>query len=163
MLRPYDFVILTDRLPINPNNSIAQSTERLLLRIDAVTLTPCYTERTLLCSKALPEVNMLAELMIKPSSLISTGIEVESFGSSYLFRFNDQLQERMESLLEKSKQDSLTIDETTEWAGIKELSRIFTFINAELAIKAQWCPAQIDNSSANEANSAANTAIPQNI
>jgi hypothetical protein len=106
---------------------------------------------------------MLAELMIKPSSLISTGIEVESFGSSYLFRFNDQLQERMESLLEKSKQDSLTIDETSEWAGIKELSRIFTFINAELATKAQWCPEQIDNSSANEANSAANTAIPQNI
>jgi hypothetical protein len=80
---------------------------------------------------------MLAELMIKPSSLISIGIEVESFGSSYLFRFNDQLQERMESLLEKSKQDSLTIDETSEWAGIKELSRIFTFINAELATKAQ--------------------------
>jgi hypothetical protein len=37
MLRPYDFVILTDRLPINPNNPIAQSTERLLLRVEVVT------------------------------------------------------------------------------------------------------------------------------
>ncbi len=104
---------------------------------------------------------MVAELMIKPSSLIPNGIEVESFGNSYLFRFNAQLQERMENLLEKSKAHVLTAEETNEWAGIKELSRIFTFINAELATKAQWCPAQIENSSVNEANSAANIGSPR--
>ncbi|MEB3291632.1 MAG: hypothetical protein VKJ24_00590 [Synechococcales bacterium] len=36
-------------------------------------------------------------------------------------------------------------EEATEWAGITELSRIFTFINAELAAKAQWCPTQSVN------------------
>jgi hypothetical protein len=105
---------------------------------------------------------MVAELMIKPSSLIPSGIEVEPFGSAYLFRFNDHLQARMEDLLEKSKSDQLNSEEASEWAGIKELSRIFTLINAQLAAKAQWCPAQLDNSFANVPNSAANTAIRPN-
>jgi hypothetical protein len=105
---------------------------------------------------------MLAEPMIKPSSLIPNGIEVESFGSAYLFRFNKALQSRMEMLLEKSKTNALTPEESTEWAGMKELSRIFTFINAELAAKAQWCPTQPVNSSANVADSAVNTVIPPN-
>ncbi len=77
---------------------------------------------------------MVAELMIKPSSLIPNGIEVKPFGNSYLFRFNDKLQERMEELLKKSKLHALTADKTSEWSGIKELYRIFTFINAELAM-----------------------------
>lgn len=105
---------------------------------------------------------MVAELMIKPSSLIPNGIEVEPFGNGYLFRFNDQLQERMEDLLEKSKRHALTDDETSEWAGIKELSRIFTFINAELATKVQWCPPQIDNLSGSEVNSDVSIATLQN-
>jgi hypothetical protein len=105
---------------------------------------------------------MLAEPMIKPSSLMPNGIEVETFGNAYLFRFNADLQSRMEDLLEKSKTNTLTLEESTEWAGIKELSRIFTFINAELAAKAQWCPTQPANSSANVANSAVNTATPPN-
>ena len=106
---------------------------------------------------------MVSELMIKPSSLISNGVEIETFGNAYLFRFNEQLQERMESLLEKSKDNTLTSEESSEWAGIKELSRIFTFINAELAAKSQWCPPQLDNSSENKPNFVANTATPQNI
>jgi hypothetical protein len=105
---------------------------------------------------------MVAELMIKPSSLIPSGIQVEPFGDAYLFRFNDQLQDRMEDLLEKSKADGLTAEESSEWAGIKELSRIFTLINAQLAAKAQWCPVQLDNLSASAPNSAANIATLPN-
>jgi hypothetical protein len=105
---------------------------------------------------------MAAELMIKPSSLIPNGIEVEPFGNVYLFRFNTALQSQLENLLEKSKASTLTPEESAEWAGIKELSRIFTLINAELAAKAQWCPTQSETSSANAANSAANIAIPPN-
>jgi hypothetical protein len=105
---------------------------------------------------------MVTELMIKPSSLISQGVEMEAFGSAYLFRFNEQLQERMENLLEKSKSNSLTSEESSEWAGIKELSRIFTFINAELAAKAQWCPPQLANTSANTPNFVANIVTPPN-
>jgi hypothetical protein len=74
---------------------------------------------------------MVAELMIKPSSLIPSGIEVEPFGSAYLFRFNDHLQTRMEDLLEKGKTDQL---------NPKELSRIFTLINAQLAAKCRLAP-----------------------
>jgi hypothetical protein len=88
---------------------------------------------------------MNSELMVKPSSLMSSGIELEPFGDAYLFRFNEQLQARLEELLEKSKAGSLTSDETMEWAGISELSRIFTFINAQLAAKAKWCPTELDN------------------
>ena len=106
---------------------------------------------------------MVSELMIKPSSLISHGVEIETFGNAYFFRFNEQLQERMENLLEKSKDNTLTTEESSEWAGIKELSRIFTFINAELAAKAQWCPLQLDNSSDSKPNFVANTATPRNI
>jgi hypothetical protein len=69
---------------------------------------------------------MVAQLMINPSSLIPNGIEIEPFGNSYLFRFSQPLQNRLEDLLEKSKLDRLTPEETNEWAGIKELSQIFT-------------------------------------
>lgn len=85
---------------------------------------------------------MMVESMIKPSSLLPDGMQLSEFGNVYLFRFTDSLQARLETLLEKSKAGTLTPDEATEWAGITELSRIFTIINAELAAKAQWCPIQ---------------------
>lgn len=85
---------------------------------------------------------MLVESMIKPSSLLPDGMQLSEFGNVYLFRFTDSLQARLETLLEKRKAGTLTPDEATEWAGITELSRIFTIINAELAAKVQWCPIQ---------------------
>jgi hypothetical protein len=88
---------------------------------------------------------MIVESMVKPSSLLPDGIRLSEFGNIYLFRFTDQLQDRLEMLLEKRKIGTLTPEEATEWAGITELSRIFTFINAELSAKAQWCPTQFDN------------------
>jgi hypothetical protein len=80
---------------------------------------------------------MIVEPMVKPSSLLSDGIALREFGDIQMFRFTDELQDRLELLLEKSKAGSLTPEERSEWAGITELSRIFTFINAELAAKAQ--------------------------
>jgi hypothetical protein len=50
-----------------------------------------------------------------------------------LFRFTDELQTRLETLLEKQKTDSLSDAEAADWAGITDLSRTFTFINAQLA------------------------------
>jgi hypothetical protein len=85
---------------------------------------------------------MIVESMIKPSSLLPEGMQLSEFGNIHLFRFTDRLQDRLETLLEKSKAGTLTSEEATEWAGITELSQIFTFINAELATKAQWCPIQ---------------------
>jgi hypothetical protein len=88
---------------------------------------------------------MIVEPMVKPSSLLSDGISLSEFGNIQIFRFTDELQDRLELLLEKSKTGSLTPEERSEWAGITELSRIFTFINAELAAKAQWCPVKPEN------------------
>ena len=88
---------------------------------------------------------MIVEPMVKPSSLLSCGISLRQFGDVQLFRFTDELQDRLEVLLERSKDGLLTSEERSEWAGITELSRIFTFINAELAAKAQWCPVKPEN------------------
>ena len=78
---------------------------------------------------------MNTQLMVKPSSLMPQGIKMVEFGNIYLFRFTDELQSRMEELLERKKVDLLTADETPELAGIIELSGIFTLINANFLPK----------------------------
>lgn len=83
--------------------------------------------------------------MVKPSSLMLQGLKMVEFGNIYLFRFTDDLQSRMEELLERKKVDLLTADEIPELAGIIELSRIFTLINAQLSTQAKWCPIALDN------------------
>ena len=82
---------------------------------------------------------MNTQLMVKPSSLMPQGIKMVEFGNIYLFRFTDDLQSRMEELLERKKLDLLSADEIPELAGIIELSRIFTLINAQLSTQAKWC------------------------
>jgi hypothetical protein len=68
----------------------------------------------------------------KPSSLINE-IQLFQVGNWNLFKFNESLQLRMESLLEKKKADQITPDEISELDAIGELDRIFTRINAMLA------------------------------
>jgi hypothetical protein len=106
---------------------------------------------------------MNTQLMVKPSSLMPQGIKMVEFGNIYLFRFTDDLQSRMEELLERKKLDLLAVDEIPELAGIIELSRIFTLINAQLSTQAKWCPIALDNLYDNELNISANTATLQNI
>ena len=69
-------------------------------------------------------------MMIQPSSLLPNGIEIEQINNFNLFKFTDNLQARSNELLERSKVGLLTLDESVELAGISELSRIFTLINA---------------------------------
>lgn len=88
---------------------------------------------------------MTTQLMVQPSSLISSGIRMSEFGDIYLFKFTDELQSRFEELLEKKKADTLTPEEEAEYIGISELERIFTLINAQLAAKSKWCPNQLEN------------------
>ena len=75
---------------------------------------------------------MNAQLMIKPSSFIDTGIQVQLVRGLLLFKFSEFLQERLESLNEKQREELLTPDETVELAGILELDRIFTLLNAKI-------------------------------
>ena len=75
---------------------------------------------------------MSAAILDKPSSLIHE-IRLEKVGNWNLFKFSDGLQERMENLLEKKKENQLTEEEESEWEAIGELDRIFTHVNAMVA------------------------------
>ena len=105
---------------------------------------------------------MNAQLMLKPSSLMQ-GMKIKEFGNIYLFAFTSDLQARLENMLDKKKTDLLNSDEEAELAGILELQRIFTFINAQLANQAKWCPIDPDNWYDDEPDTFANTATLQNI
>lgn len=49
-----------------------------------------------------------------------------------LFKFTEELQERLEQLSDKNKAGLLTGEEEAELTGILELDRIFTLINARI-------------------------------
>lgn len=73
---------------------------------------------------------MIAQMMIQPSSLLPDGIEIQPVNNFNLFKFTEDLQARSDELLERSKSGLITPEEAVELAGISELSRIFTLINA---------------------------------
>lgn len=73
---------------------------------------------------------MTAQMMIQPSSLLPDGIEIQQVNNFNLFKFTEDLQARFDELLERNKAGLLTPEEAAELAGISELSRIFTLINA---------------------------------
>ena len=50
----------------------------------------------------------------------------------FLFKFNENRQERLEGLNEKQRESQLTPDEAVELTGILELDRIFTLLNAKI-------------------------------
>lgn len=74
---------------------------------------------------------MLTTVIPKPSSLISQ-IQLEKVNQYVLFKFTNDLQNRLEELLDKKKADLLTPEELIELESIGELDRIFTHINAML-------------------------------
>ncbi|MDJ0648879.1 MAG: hypothetical protein QNJ60_09245 [Xenococcaceae cyanobacterium MO_188.B19] len=74
---------------------------------------------------------MVNPVSTKPSSLIGS-IKLEQVNQHSLFKFTDDLQRRMEQLLEKKKADNITPSEVAELEAIGELDRIFTHMNAML-------------------------------
>ena len=83
---------------------------------------------------------MITQTMLQPSSLLPMGMDIVPLGDVFLFHFTDELQDRLENLLEQKKCDRLSNKQVAELEGITELSRIFTLINAQIAEKASWCP-----------------------
>jgi hypothetical protein len=75
---------------------------------------------------------MITENMVKPSSWVETGVKISKVRQLYLFKFTDQLQERLDELSEKNKRETLTSGEAAELAGILELNQIFTLLNAKI-------------------------------
>lgn len=49
-----------------------------------------------------------------------------------IFKFTEELQTRLETLLTRKKEDALTSEEIAELADITELDRIFTMLNARI-------------------------------
>jgi hypothetical protein len=75
----------------------------------------------------------MKELMQRPSSWLANGINLNLGDQFRPFSFNEELQMRLEELLEKNKENLINSDEQAELAGLLELEKIFSFINAKLA------------------------------
>jgi hypothetical protein len=105
---------------------------------------------------------MTTQLMVQPSSFMPSGVSMSQLGEVYIFRFTDELQSRLEELLNKNKRDSLTQDERAELDRILALSRIFTLINAQLAAQAKWCPRKLEDLFDNALDSSVSNVIPPN-
>jgi hypothetical protein len=76
---------------------------------------------------------MITQAMVQPSSLIPLGMNIVPLGNVFLFHLTDNLQDRLENLLDQKKSDALTNEQIAELEGITELSRIFTLINAQVS------------------------------
>ena len=74
--------------------------------------------------------------LLKPSTLIPKGLKVQQIDNLTLFKFTDELGDRMRSLLDRKKADALTADEALELEAIGELDEIFSYINAAMAARA---------------------------
>ena len=106
---------------------------------------------------------MITQPMVQPSSLIPVGMNIVPSGNVFLFHLTDDLQDRLENLLDRKKADSITNEQIAELESITELSRIFTLINAQIAEKSARCPLKPENLSENALEISVNTVIRQNI
>lgn len=100
------------------------------------------------------------QVMKQPSSWLFNGIKLNPSDRYRPFYFSDELQLRLETLLEDRKQRSLTSDEEAEMMGLLELNRIFSFVNTKLASELWQSTNSPVNLSDEEPNSPANIATP---
>jgi hypothetical protein len=70
--------------------------------------------------------------MVQPSSWVEESIQIKNVRGLNLFKFSDVLQSRLEVLINRQKDNVLTPEEAAELAGITELDRIFTLMNARI-------------------------------
>jgi hypothetical protein len=83
---------------------------------------------------------MITQTMVQPSFWIEDNIQISQVRGLNLFKFTDDLQSRLEVLIdslpetlrERQKAGVLSTEEMTELAGITELDRIFTLMNARI-------------------------------
>lgn len=75
---------------------------------------------------------MIAQIMVQPSSWVESGIQISKVRNLHLFKFTLELQSRLEELSESKKAGMLTEEQQAELAGILELDRIFTLLNARI-------------------------------
>jgi hypothetical protein len=73
--------------------------------------------------------------LLKPSTFIPKGIQVEQINNLTLFKFTEELGDRLQDLLDRKKADLLSAEESIELATIGELDEIFSYINGVIATK----------------------------
>jgi hypothetical protein len=76
------------------------------------------------------------ETLLKPSTFIPKGIQVEEINNLTLFKFTEELGDRRQELLDRKKADLLSTEESIELATIGELDEIFSYINSVITAKA---------------------------
>ncbi|MEB3211907.1 MAG: hypothetical protein VKL39_11160 [Leptolyngbyaceae bacterium] len=74
--------------------------------------------------------------LLKPSTLLPKGLQVQQINNLTLFKFTDELGDRLQTLLDKKKADTMTPEEALELEAIGELDEIFSYINAVMAARA---------------------------
>jgi len=74
--------------------------------------------------------------LLKPSTLIPKGLRVQQINNLTLFKFTDELGDRLQTLLDQKKAGTLTSDEALELEAIGELDEIFSYINAVMTTRA---------------------------
>lgn len=79
---------------------------------------------------------MVTQVMVQPSSWVESGIQLSKVRDVYLFKFTEALQSRLDALSERQKSATLTAEEEAELAGMLELDRIFTLLNARMIAEA---------------------------
>jgi hypothetical protein len=67
--------------------------------------------------------------LLKPSTFIPKGIQVEQINNLTLFKFTEELGDRLQELLDRKKADLLSTEESIELATIGELDEIFSYIS----------------------------------
>lgn len=71
--------------------------------------------------------------LLRPSAILPEGIRIQKIDNLTLFKFTEQLGDRLQELLDKKKADTLTAEELLELETIGELDNIFSYINAVMA------------------------------
>ncbi len=75
---------------------------------------------------------MITQMIVQSSSWVATGIKITKVRELHLFKITDELQLRLNELNQRQKIKELTLEEGAELAGILELDRIFTLLNAKV-------------------------------
>ena len=71
--------------------------------------------------------------LLTPSTRLPTGLKIQQINNLTLFKFTDNLSDRLQELLDRKKLDLLTPNESLELEAIGELDDIFSYINATIA------------------------------
>lgn len=71
---------------------------------------------------------------LQPSQLLAAHLQVERQDRLTVFKFTEAAQARLDDLLTCRKEGALTAEEQAELDALAELDRIFTYINAQLAL-----------------------------